>query len=69
MAYGREVIEFPLAEKEKLAQKLVVIWQDWLDEREAEGKGKRAKEIYKTYVEVMKRRGEPVLVKVPGLYE
>ena len=65
--HGREVIEFPLAEKKKLARNLVVVWQEWMDARKKEGKGKLAQEIYKTYVDVMEKRGETVLVKIPGL--
>ena len=68
--HGREVIEFPAAEKEKLAQKLVVVWQEWIDRGQKEGdKGKTAKEIYKTYAEIMNKVGQPVMVKIPGLYE
>lgn len=68
--HGREVIEFPTAEKERLAQKLVVVWQEWIDRgRRGDDKGKTAEEIYKTYVEVMNKVGHPVMVKIPGLYE
>lgn len=63
---GREIRTFPPAEREKLAEKLLPIWQDWLSRNDAAKKP--AKEIYKTYVEVMKRAGEPVVMKLPGLY-
>ena len=63
---GREIYTFPAAEKEKLGEKLLPIWQDWLNRNESAGKP--AKEIYKTYVEVMKKAGEPVVMKIPGLY-
>lgn len=64
---GRQIAVFPVSEREKLAEKLVPIWQDWLTRNESAGKP--AKEIYKVYVEEMKKAGEPVLMKLPGLYE
>ncbi|MEO0248765.1 MAG: TRAP transporter substrate-binding protein [candidate division WOR-3 bacterium] len=64
---GKEVTQFPAAEKAKLAEKLLPVWQAWIQKQE--GRGKPAKELYKTYVEVMKREGKPVLAKVPGLYQ
>jgi TRAP-type C4-dicarboxylate transport system substrate-binding protein len=64
---GKEVIPFPREEKAKLAKNLVPVWQAWIQKHEA--RGKPAKEIYKTYVEVMKREGKPVVVKIPELYQ
>lgn len=61
---GIDVIEFPVAEKERLAEKLFPVWQDWINNN-----GEPAKKIYKTYVGVMKASGEPVLMKLPGLYQ
>ena len=63
------IMEFPSSEKKKLAQKLIPVWQAWIDRNEAKGKGKSAKEIYKIYVEVMKKLDEPVLIRIPDLYE
>jgi hypothetical protein len=31
--------------------------------------GKPGKEVYKTYVETMKKNNRPVLMKLPGLYK
>jgi TRAP-type C4-dicarboxylate transport system substrate-binding protein len=64
---GKTIEAFPAAEKEKLAGILAPVWQDWIDRTEKGGKS--GKEIYKTYIEVMKKRGEPVVMKVPGLYK
>ncbi len=61
------IVEVPLAEQERIAEMLVPVWQNWIDRNEAAGKP--AKEIYRTYVEVFKRLGKPVLVKFPGLYK
>jgi TRAP-type C4-dicarboxylate transport system substrate-binding protein len=66
---GRELIAFPQEEKEKLANKIVEVWQDWMQRNEAGGRGELAKKVYKTYVESMKKTGDPVSVKLPGLYE
>lgn len=66
-AAGKELQVFPAAEKEKLGQILTPVWQDWIDRMEKAGKP--GKEIYRTYVEVMKRKNEPVVMKVPGLYK
>jgi len=63
---GKEIYTFPAVEKEKLGEKLLSIWQDWLNRNESAGKP--AKEIYKTYVEVMKRVGSPVVMKIPGSF-
>lgn len=60
---GREISVFPAAERQRLAEKLVPIWQDWLNRNESAGKP--AKEIYKAYLDVMKRAGEPVLMRLP----
>lgn len=62
---GREIQTFPAAEREKVAAKLLPIWQEW--QARNEKANKPAKEIYKTYVEVMKRAGEPVVMKLSGL--
>ena len=64
---GREIHTFPLAEREKMAGKLLPIWQEWVARNEKANKP--AKEIYMTYVEVMKSAGEPVVMKLPGLYK
>lgn len=64
---GKDVSPFPMEEKAKLAKKLLPVWQAWIQKHEA--RGKPAKEMYKTYVEVMKREGKPVAVKIPELYQ
>jgi len=64
---GKEIFEMPLAEKERIADRLVAVWKGWIDRNEADGKP--AKEIYRTYVELMKKLGQPVLIKLPGLYQ
>lgn len=63
---GREIHTFPSAEREKVAGRLLPIWQEWLSRNEAAKKP--AREIYSTYVEVMKSAGEPVVMKLPGLH-
>lgn len=65
-AAGKELTVFPAEEKEKLSKTLMPVWQNWIDRMEKDGKP--GKEIYKTYVETMKKIDEPVLMKVPGLY-
>ncbi|RLC14329.1 MAG: hypothetical protein DRI24_13690 [Deltaproteobacteria bacterium] len=64
---GREVIEIPKEEIDKMAEKFLPVWQKWIDDNEA--KGRPAKEVYKTYVKIMKEMGRPVIMKLPGLYE
>lgn len=64
---GKTIEKFPAAEKEKLGVVLAPVWQEWIDRMEKAGKP--GKEIYKTYVEVLKQKGEPVVMKVPGLYK
>ena len=64
---GKKIEMFPAAEREKLSVILAPVWQDWIDRMEKAGKP--GKEIYKTYVEVMKKKGEPVVMKLPGLYQ
>jgi TRAP-type C4-dicarboxylate transport system substrate-binding protein len=64
---GKKIETFPAAEKEKVAVLLAPVWQDWIDRMEKAGKP--GKEIYKTYVEAMKKKGEPVVMKLPGLYQ
>ena len=64
---GKELTVFPAEEKEKLAKILTPVWQDWIDRMEKDGK--TGKEIYKTYVETMEKMGEPVIIKLPGLYQ
>ena len=64
---GKTIETFPAAEMEKLSVILAPVWQDWIDRMEKAGKP--SKEIYKTYVEVMKKKGEPVVMKIPGLYK
>lgn len=66
-AAGREIYVFPAAEKQRLAEKLLPIWQEWITRNEAAGKP--AREMYRTYVEAMKREGKPVVMKIPGLYK
>lgn len=62
---GREIMEFPAEERAKMAERLLPIWQDWLDRNKADGKP--AEEIYKTYVEVMEEVGEPLVMRLPGM--
>ena len=64
---GKELVVFPSDEKANLAVQLTPVWQDWIDRMEKDGKP--GKEIYKTYVETMKKIDEPVLIKIPGLYQ
>ncbi len=59
-----ELIVFPKAERQKLAKLLVPVWQKWVDSN-----GEKGREMYKVYVETMKKIGKPVLVKLPGLYQ
>lgn len=66
-AAGREIVIFPPAEKQRLAEKLLPIWQEWLSRNEAAGRP--AREVYRTYVDTMKKHGQPVLMKLPGLYQ
>lgn len=66
-AAGREISVFPPAEKQRLAEKLLPIWQEWISRNEAAGKP--AREMYRTYVEAIKRQGKPVVMKIPGLYQ
>jgi len=63
---GREIKEFPPAERQKVAENLLPIWEDWLERNEASGKP--ATEVYQTYLEVMKEEGEAVVMKLPGLF-
>jgi TRAP-type C4-dicarboxylate transport system substrate-binding protein len=59
---GREIQVFAPAERERVATKLLPIWEEWYSRNE---KLKRpAKQIYETYVEVMKASGEPVVMKL-----
>jgi TRAP-type C4-dicarboxylate transport system substrate-binding protein len=62
---GKKINKFPEAERERLAKIILPIWQDWIDAMEKAGKP--GKEIYKTYLQVMKEKGQPVVVKIPGL--
>jgi len=62
-----EVIEMSQQEIDRMAAKLLPVWQKWIDTNEA--KGRPAKEVYKTYVKIMKELGRPVVMKLPGLYE
>ncbi len=66
-AAGSELIDLPNGEIEKMAVRFLPVWQKWVDENEA--KGRPAKKLYKAYVKVMKEMGQPVLMKLPGLYE
>ena len=54
---------------DKIAKKVEVGWTNWIDKNEKKGKGEGAKELYRTYVETMKNLGEPVYIKLPGLYQ
>lgn len=67
VAANRTIYVMPTAERERIAAKLLPIWQEWIKKNEAAGKP--AREIYETYVDVMKKAGEPVVMKVPGLYK
>lgn len=62
---GREILTFPAAEREKVAAKLVPIWQEWVARNDKAKKP--AKDIYRAYLEVMKSAGEPVVMKLPGM--
>ena len=59
-----ELIEFPAAERQKLAKRLIPVWQKWVA-----ANGKQGQEMYKVYVATMKKMGKPVMVKLPGLYQ
>ena len=59
-----ELIVFPQDERQKLAKLLIPVWQEWVDVN-----GEKGKEMYKVYVETMKKIGKPVMVKLPGLYQ
>lgn len=61
---GLEFVDFPESEKEKMAEMLIPIWHEWLTQH-----GEKGKELYRAYVETMKSLGEPVLVKIPELYQ
>jgi len=63
-APGREIIKFSDTERKKLGKKVIPVWEAWINRE-----GEPAKKIYKAYVEVMKKLGEPVHVKIPGLYQ
>jgi TRAP-type transport system periplasmic protein len=62
---GKKINKFPEAEKEKLANLVMPVWQGWIDTMEKAGKP--GKEIYKTYLKVMKDNGQTVVIKIPGL--
>ena len=62
---GRDIIEFAPAERQKVAQTLLPIWEDWAKRNKAAGKP--VAEVYRTYVEVMKNAGEAVVMKLSGL--
>jgi len=62
-----ELIEISIEEKEKMAEKFLPLWQKWVDDNETAGRP--AKKFYQAYVKIMKELGEPVLMKLPGLYE
>lgn len=65
-AAGRTITEFDPAEYARLGVLAIPIWQEWINAQE---KAKRpGKEIYMAYVEMMRKLGKPVAVKVPGLY-
>jgi len=53
-----------LVEVRRVAARLVPIWQDWVDRNEKAKKP--AREMYRTYLDVMKKAGEPVVVKLPA---
>ena len=61
---GYEITEFSEADRKKLAEMLIPVWQKWVDKN-----GKQGEEFYTAYVEIMKEIGEPVMVKLPGLYK
>jgi TRAP-type C4-dicarboxylate transport system substrate-binding protein len=63
-APGIELIEFPADEKQKLADLMIPAWKKWVEDN-----GKQGQEMYKVYVETMKKIGKPVMVKLPGLYQ
>jgi len=62
-----EIMIAPPAEKQRLTEKLLPTWQEWLSRNEAAGKS--AREVHRTYVDTMKKHGQPVLLKPTGLYQ
>lgn len=64
---GKTISVFPEDERMRLAEKLLPVWQFFVDD--GEKKGYPGKEAYKIYVDVMKKNGETVVIKIPGLYE
>jgi TRAP-type C4-dicarboxylate transport system substrate-binding protein len=61
---GIEPIYFTESELEKMAKKLMPVWQDWIDRNDPSA----VKGIYRAYVDLMKKRGQPVIMKIPGYY-
>jgi len=66
LTVGKTINELSAEEMTKLGALALPIWQNWIAKQEEEKKP--GKEIYKTYVEVMRKLKQPVMVKVPGLY-
>jgi TRAP-type transport system periplasmic protein len=62
---GKKIIKISDAERERFAAKVMPVWQDWINANEKAGRP--GKEIYKTYLQVMKQLEEPVAMKIPGL--
>lgn len=60
---GKTAIEFPEAEREKLAELLKPVWVDWIETNEKAGRP--ASELYQIYVKTMEELGEPVLIDLP----
>jgi TRAP-type C4-dicarboxylate transport system substrate-binding protein len=61
---GIDPIYFSDQELERMAQKLLPVWQDWIDRNDPSA----VKEIYSTYVKLMKKFGQPIIMKIPGYY-
>jgi TRAP-type C4-dicarboxylate transport system substrate-binding protein len=61
---GCKVLEFPLAEKQKLAELMVPVWQRWVDDN-----GRQGREFYRAYVKIMQKMEQKIWVKLPGLYK
>jgi len=62
-----ELVKISKEEIDRMAEKFLPLWQKWVDDNEA--KGRPAKKLYKAYVEIMKEMGQPVIMRLPGLYE
>jgi TRAP-type C4-dicarboxylate transport system substrate-binding protein len=64
---GVEIYALSSQNKNEIAEKVIPVWQDWINDNEK--KGYPAKKVYQAYVRIMKDLKQEVLVKVPGLYQ